>query len=389
MFRGLKDLMQDVGSGPRVAKELRAVRSGAGTDFLQEHRHAAQQEYVERLHPPQMQLRVEEVVQETPTTRTFRTRRVDGELPPFRAGQYVNLYVDVDGVRTSRPYSISSPPGAPHLDLTVRDVPGGFVAPHLLASVSAGDELRCSGPEGCFYYESLNHGRELVLLAGGSGITPFASMLREMAAAGWPCRVWLLYGCRTPDDVIFGDELRQMAKDADRFDLAVVISEPPEGYRGKRGLLDAKRIRREVGSVRGKTLYVCGPGAMYDFCLPQLDELGVPRHRVKRELYGPPADVTRVPGWPEGVAAGATFTVHIGDRAIEAAADEPLLCSLERHGLAPPSICRSGECSLCRTRLLDGDVFIPPGAGIREADRRHGYIHPCVTYPISDITIRI
>jgi len=385
----MKELLRDLGHGPQVAMETRNARGGAGTDFRAEHLRDAQQQYVERLHPSRMQLLVDEVIQETPTTRTFRTRRVDGALPPFRAGQYVNLYVEVDGVHTSRPYSISSRPGEPWLDLTVRDVPGGFVAPHLLTHVAAGMELRCSGPLGTFYYEPLNHGRQLVMLAGGSGITPFASMLRDMAAADWPCRVWLLYGCRTPEEVVFGEELRQMARDAERFDLSVVISEPPARFRGKKGLLDAGRIRREAGSVRGKTFYVCGPAAMYDFCLPQLDELGVERHRIKRELYGPPVDVTRVPGWPQGVTSETTFTVQVGERTIEAAAGEPLLCSLERHGLAPPSICRSGECSLCRSRLLDGDVFTPPGVGVREADRRYGYIHPCVSYPISDITIRI
>jgi len=389
MFRGLRDLVHDFGRGPRVLQETWGARNGVGTDFRAEHLRAAQHDYVEKLHPARMQLRVDEVFEETPTTRTFRTRRLDGDLPPFRAGQYVNLHVEVDGVRTSRPYSISSCPGADHLDLTVRDVPGGFVAPHLLTHVAVGDRLECSGPTGCFYHEPLNHGRKLVMLAGGSGITPFVSMLRQMAATGWPCRVWLVYGCRTPDEVIFGDELRRMARQSRLFDLAVVISEPPRRFRGKKGLLDAERIRREVGSVRDKTFYVCGPAAMYDFCLPQLDDLGVPRHRLKRELYGPPADVTRCPGWPADVGADATFTVRVGSSTLQAVAGEPLLCSLERHGVAPQSICRSGECSLCRTRLVQGEVFVPPGVGIREADRRHHYIHPCVAYPISDITIRV
>lgn len=63
--------------------------------------------------------------------------------------------------------------------------------------------------------------------------------------------------------------------------------------------------------------------------------------------------------------------------------------SLEKWGLAIPALCRSGECSLCRTRLLSGKVFMPESAGLRESDRNNGYIHPCVTYPLDDLVIRI
>jgi glycine betaine catabolism B len=390
MFRILGEWMQDMGRYPTMISAVRREQRGeGGTDFLAEHLLARQQRLVEALHPTRMRLRVEQVIDETPTTRTFRTRRVDGALPPFRAGRYVNLYVELAGVRTSRPYSISSRPGADHLDLTVRDVPGGFVAPHLLGSVSAGDEIETSGPTGCFYHEPLIHGSELVMLAGGSGITPLASMVRDQAARDWPCRVTLLYGSRDPGDVIFGDEFERLAAASDRFRYVPVISEPPDRYEGRTGLLDEACIREVVPEVQGRTFYLCGPAAMYDFCLPALERLGVPGFRVKRELYGPPEDVTALPGWPAGLPGDAVFTVDVGERIIEARAGEPLLCSLERAGVAAPTVCRSGECSLCRTRLLGGEAFTPPGSGVRESDREHGWIHPCVTYPLSNMTIRI
>ena len=390
MIRVLREFFQDVSQYHHVASHLRSLRKeGQGIDFRTEQPLDLQRRVLARLHPARMRLQVDEVIEETATTRTFRTHRVDGELPPFRAGQYVNVHVEVGGVRTSRPYSISSAPGVDHLDLTVRDVPDGFVAPYLLTSVEVGDHLESSGPTGCFYHEPLSHGDDLVFLAGGSGITPLMSMLRDWERRDWPCKVTLLYGSRHPDDVVFDAELHGMARGNGRFSMAMVFSEPSTGFRGKRGLLDADRIGGELDDLDGKAFYVCGPAAMYDLCLPALLELGVPRYRIKRELYGPPADITQVPGWPEGLAADAPIPVRVGDRTIEAVAGEPLLCSLERHGLAPPSVCRSGECSLCRTRLLAGEVFLPPGAGLREADRRHGYIHPCVSYPVSEIAIRI
>ena len=345
---------------------------------------------ISRIHPHTMRLRVAEVIEETPSTKTLRFKRLDGPVPPFRAGQYVNLFVEIDGVRTSRPYSISSAPGADHIDLTVREKPGGFVSPYLLASVGVGDEFETTGPLGSFYHEPLIDGTELTFLAGGSGVTPFMSMIRSAASKEAAVDITLFYGCRTPDDVIFGRELKALAKKNPRIKFALVISEPPKGYRGMKGFLDAARIKRKVGDPEGKTFYLCGPTAMYDFCLPQLESLGVPSRRIKRELYGPPDDPIRLPGWPKGLKPDSIFSVEVEGRGtLSAVSGEPLLNSLERSGIVVPTQCRSGECSLCRTKLVSGKVLMPEYAGVRESDRATGHIHPCVSYPLEDLVIRV
>ena len=202
-----------------------------------------------------------------------------------------------------------------------------------------------------------------------------------------PLHIYLLYGSRVPDDVIYGDEL---AAGHPNFDYALVISEPPLGYEGLTGFLDAKLIREQVGDVTGKTFYLCGPNVMVDFCLAALKELGVPRHKIRRELYGPPADVTQEPGWPEGLSADTVFNVEVVGRGmIRAPAGEPLLNTLERYGIVVETVCRSGACSVCRARLLSGRVFMPAHTGLRESDRQHGYIHTCVAYPLENLRIRL
>jgi ferredoxin-NADP reductase len=358
-----------------------------------------------------MRLRVTEIIQETPTAKTLRFERIDGPLPPFRPGQYINLFVDVDGVLTSRPYSISSPPptgeGSGTLDLTIRDKPGGFVAPYLLNQVQVGDELETTGPSGTFYHEPLIDGEDLVFLAGGSGITPFMSIIRDALGRGEvssplgkgeatsPLQIHLLYGSRVPEDVIFGEELARLAAAHPQFHYSLVLSEPSPGCEGLTGFLSADVIRQQVGEVKGKTFYICGPNVMYDFCLAGLNKLGVPGHKIKRELYGPPDDVTKEPGWPAGLLASSIFSVEVesataeGPKTIRAAAGEPLLSSLERYGLVVPAVCRAGECSACRTRLVAGRVFQPAHTGLRESDRQQGYIHACVSYPLEDLRIRI
>jgi ferredoxin-NADP reductase len=400
--------LQDVLEHLRVSQRRKSLRQpGQGFDYTTDEYRCVVHRVVSAIHPRRMQLRVVGIIQETPSTKTFRCERVDGPLPPFRPGQYVNVFVDVDGVLTSRPYSISSPPqagrtegGRATLDLTVRDKPGGFVAPYLLHDVWVGDELETTGPQGSFYHEPLIDGDDLVFLAGGSGITPFMSIIRDALGRDLPLRMHLLYGSRVPDDVICGDELAELAASHPAFDYSLVISEPLSGCDGLAGFLDADLIHRQVGEVTNKTFYICGPNVMVDFCLAALAELGVPDHRIKRELYGPPADVTKEPGWPESLPSDAVFDVEIVNllsdagaaqrgRTIRALAGEPLMNSLERYGIVVPAVCRSGACSACRVRLLSGQVFQPIHTGLRESDREHGYIHACVSYPLGNLQIRL
>jgi ferredoxin-NADP reductase len=383
--------LQDVREHWRVSRRREALRRpGEGTDYTAEPYRDLVRRIVSRIHPERMHLRVNEIIQQTPTTQTFRLKRSDGPPPPFRAGQYVNVFVDVDGILTSRPYSIASPPGSAVLELTVRDKPGGFVAPFLLNEIQVGDSLETTGPAGSFYHEPLIDGDDLVFLAGGSGITPFMSIIRDTLQRGRSQRMQLLYGSRVPEDVIYGEELAHLAEAHANLAYALVISEPPPGYDGLTGFLDADLIREQVGDVSSKTFYICGPGAMYDYCVSALAQLGVPAHKIRRELYGPPADVTQQPGWPEGLAGDTVFAVQLeGQKTIRAPAGEPVLNTLERYGVVLPAVCRTGTCSACRTRLLSGRVFMPAHTGVRESDREHGYIHACVSYPLTDLQIRL
>jgi glycine betaine catabolism B len=348
---------------------------------------------VGRLHPHRIPVEVVRIVQETGSTRTFRLAPAGGDpFPPFRAGQFINLFLTVDGVATSRPYSISSPPDrSGFVEITVRQMTVGFVSRFLCERVRVGDRFSCSGPAGFFVHEPLVDTRRLVFLAGGCGITPFMSMIRNAADARSGVEMHLLYGNRSPDDVIFGEELDRLAREMETLRVDRVISEPPEGYEGITGFLDADRIRQQVGEVEGRTFFLCGPHAMYDLCAAALRELNVPARRIKKELSGPLPDITRVRGWPEGCAPDQEFRVTIQEKGttFQARSGEPLLNSLERNGVAVDCLCRSGECGVCRIRLLEGKVFMPETAALRATDAAFGYIHSCAAYPLSDIVLRL
>ncbi|MFH2129691.1 MAG: FAD-binding oxidoreductase [bacterium] len=345
---------------------------------------------IDRLHPRSLSLKVARILQETGSTVTLRLVSTDGYLPPFQAGQYINLFTEVNGIRTSRPYSISS---APHqtgyYDITVRQVADGFVSSHLKSGIKPGTRLEATAPAGQFYHNPLFHGDDQVFIAGGSGITPFMSMIRETTDRGLDRRMHLIYGCRTENDIVFEAELQERSAAFPNFTTSIVISEPAAGYTGPAGFITADRIRSSIGDGQGKMVYVCGPDAMYQFVLGELEKLEIPKRRIRVEIFGPPGDITTQPGWPESVKKGDTFTVMFNNTPVQARAGEPLMNSLERSGLVLPAQCRSGECSLCRTRLVSGRVFQPRGVKLRKSDRTFGYIHPCMAYPLEDLELKL
>lgn len=383
-----KNFLQEIDGYETLQREI-AVSRKYGVDYVARKGQVALA--VNRLHPARLTLRVNEILDETPSARTLRLVAADGDLPPFQAGQYINVFVEAGGVRTSRPYSLSSSPRQrAYYDITVRRVADGFVSEVLLDGTRVGDVLTSTSPAGTFHFNPLFHSPDMVCLAGGSGITPFMSMIREIAETGIDRRLTLLYGSRSEDDIIFADELRKISAQHENIRYVPVISEPRAGCRERTGFLTAELIRDVLDSVDGRTFYLCGPAEMYAFCLPEIEKLAIPPRWVRREMFGPPKRVADDPAWPAEVAPDHVFQAAIrGKRTIPARANEPLLVALERAGIVVPSQCRSGECSLCRVKLLSGRVFQPAGVLLRKSDRQFGYIHSCMAYPLEDLEIMI
>ncbi len=345
---------------------------------------------VDALHPSRLDLTISEINQETRSAKSIKLVGESGYLPPFQAGQYLNVFVEIGGVRTSRPYSIaSSPTQTGYYEITVRRVEDGFVSNYLLDEVKPGDKFSTSSPAGTFHYNPLMHGDSLVFIAGGSGITPFMSMIREVADKNLKRRMHLLYGCRDENDVIYRGELEKIAAAHGNITWDLIVSEPSPSYKGLKGFINNSLMTERLGSLE-KMFFLCGPEALYQFCQPQLENLRIPARKIKKEVMGSPKNISTCPGWPQNVKSGDAFKAVIkGKKTIDVLASEPLMISLEKAGIAIPALCRSGECSLCRTKLLAGTVYQPNGVKLRKSDRQFGYIHPCMAYPITDIEILI
>ncbi len=352
-----------------------------------------------RLHPGKMRVKVSDISLLTPDVKLFRLvpARRTKVLAPFRAGQYVGLSAVVDGVHTTRPYSlVSSPNQLAYYEIGVRKKMNGFISPHLFENAKEGDEFEITEPMGNFYYNSLFHGDNLGFIAGGCGVTPFIAMLRDITERKIPLNVWLLYGCLKEEDILYRKELEDMQARRPNIHVQYILSEPGAGWTGPMGFISKDKISQAIGSVEKKFFYIVGNRPMYQFVLPQLAELGISPHRVIREVYGVPDSVKEEPGWPTDISLDKKVTISIQyagmEKTIQVACGEPLLNGIERAhlpGLQVNSGCRSGECGLCRTKLLSGNVFVPAEVMVREADKANNFIHPCATYPLTDLRIEL
>ena len=350
-----------------------------------------------KLHPDYQRLVIDEVIpHEGAKAKTFVFRRADGEaFPYFRAGQYLSLKLPLEGSFVTRAYSLCSSP----LDAlkgraatTVRSNPGGFAADKLLVTLKPGDEVIASDPQGFFYYEDLRDAKHVVGLAGGSGITPFLSMAYALRDGAEAFELTLLYGSRDEESILFKKELDEVASVCPKFKVVHVLSdEEKEGY--EHGFITAELIKKYAPADEEYSVFLCGPEGMYRFLRPEIEKLALPERLFRRKMI----DVTKTPweldGYPQQCRDRIfNLTVRQGDREykLSASANETVLTAIERAGIKAPSRCRSGECGWCRSRMLEGSVFIPQENELRRwADKEYGYIHPCSSFPTSDIVLEV
>ena len=229
---------------------------------------------------------VVELVDETAHARSIVLELAD--WPGHRAGQHVDVRLTAgDGYQAQRSYSIASAPEDDQLVLTVERLEDGEVSPYLAGELRPGDELELRGPIGGYFVWEEALGGPLLLLAGGSGIVPFRSMLRHRAASVSTVPARLLYSARTLDDVIYRDELARLADDdvEVRFTLTRAW---PEGWQGYRRRIDRQLIE-EVAWPREEQplVYVCGPTPFVELAAGTLVELGHDAGRIRTERFGP------------------------------------------------------------------------------------------------------
>jgi ring-1,2-phenylacetyl-CoA epoxidase subunit PaaE len=332
-------------------------------------------------------LRIAEVVDETPTTRSFVLAAADGGTPalPYRAGQHLTVLVDVDGREQRRCYSFSTSPLAAGLPaITVRRIESGAVSRRLHDGLRPGATLVALAPTGEFTVDLDPAGaRHLVMVAGGVGITPLISLAETVLRAEPASRITLLCGHRCEEEIVFRRRLEALAREFEpRLHVRHALEATPAGWQGLHGRLDGAQVLGTTGTEGVDGWFVCGPGPMMDGICAALTAAGVPGDRIRTErfAYASPATM-RVPDRAADLrfaASGRRVRVRPGQTVLQAGLEA---------GVALPSSCTMGGCGACRIRKSSGTVVMGEPNCLSDAERASGWLLACCAYAESDLVI--
>lgn len=355
-------------------------------------------ELAKRLHPNRQYMKIEKVTEMAPDAKCYRLvpdpSHGTTECAYFQAGQYLNVFLDIQGMKVNRAYSISSSPKSAlegFYELTIKSVNDGLVSCYILDHWKEGDEVEVSGPSGFFTYSPIRDAKTIIGIAGGSGITPFLSMARAIVNEDEDFNMVLLYGSRKEDMILYKAEFDALEAACSRVKVVHVLSdEKREGY--EHGFVNAELIHKYAPADEPFSVFLCGPQAMYQFVDKELESMNLERKYIRHELFGEvhnPAEQEDYPGC-ENSTVQITVSVRDVAKTVEGSVNDTVLQILEKNGIAVPSRCRSGECGFCHSLLKSGNIYIPKSVdGRRLADFKFGYIHPCVAFPLSDLVIEI
>ena len=249
----------------------------------------------------------------------------------------VELGVDVDGVRQWRAYSLTSETsrGDGCIAITVKAIPDGTVSNHLVRRATVGTIVQLDQAAGDFTLGAVAPAKILFVTAG-SGITPVMGMLRNMPDDG--ADVVVVHSAPSADDVIFGAELRMMARQG-RFRLV-------EQHTDTDGMLDAERLGDLVEDITERETWACGPAAMLDALEARWDVDGI-ADRLHTERFRPTVI---------DAGDGGAVTFAKTGTTVDAEGSQTLLDAGEAAGVLMPSGCRMGICFGCVAPLREGAV---------------------------------
>ncbi|GAA4553845.1 ferredoxin reductase [Pseudonocardia xishanensis] len=276
-------------------------------------------------------------------------------------GQYAGIGLQIDGIWHWRTYSLTSRPGDPVLQVTVTAVPGGEVSGRLAHHTPVGAVVGIAPAEG----EFTSPGGKPLFVTAGSGITPVMGMLRSADPADLRHAV-LVHVDRTPAEVVFGPELRELAA---RTGLRLI-----EHHTALHGRPTPELLDELVPDRPAREVLACGPAGLLDALTDAWPDVRVERFAPKRAAH---MDGT-----------GGTITLSASGVVAEAGPDVPVLVAAEAAGALMPSGCRMGICHTCVGKLTAGAVRdLQTGECHDAADQPGRPVRTCVSAPTGDVTL--
>lgn len=338
-------------------------------------------------------LKVKDIIQETQKAITIVFHQPEPVME-YRSGQFLAVISEIDGKEVRRSYSFCS---APEIDqdlaVTVKRVDGGMMSNFLPDHLEIDDELKVQEPMGHFTIDmDPTNKRHLVMVAGGSGITPFMSHIKSILKWEPNSIISLIYANRNIDSIIFKKELEELqAKIEGRFHVIYILDEAPLTWQGPSGLLNPEMLKEILHRIPDwgvdNTLYLmCGPEGMMHNVETFLADYGIPSGSLFKESFVTPIiDKVQDDDADGELKTREVVVVYDGEEhKFTVEPDSTILETALDMDIDLPYSCQSGLCTACRGKLLSGKVKLDEEEGLSDSERDEGYVLTCVGHPLTD-----
>ncbi len=333
--------------------------------------------------------------------------RSGAPFPPVRPGQFFTLLLELDGRVLRRAYSASGDcRQREQVRLTIKRVSEGRVSNWLVDHAEAGMVVRVLGPSGEFGITPSPDAapRKLVLIAGGSGVTPMMALLHTLPAIEPDAELVLIYGNRRAPDILFARELDQLvATYGPRVQVVHALEQPPEGWTGAVGRLDAAGLAPLIDGLRqppaadgrlalarepAAEFLLCGPTPMMEAARALLRELGIDEDRIHQESFFAPQ--SRDDATPR-VREPQPVTIAIAGREVGLVVQpgQTLLEAGLAAGIAMPYSCTMGGCAACKVQLERGEIVMQEPNCLGPDERSAGWVLTCIGCPTRPTRVRV
>lgn len=310
----------------------------------------------------------------------------------FIPGQYLTLRTIVNGEDIRRSYSLCSAPFENEWRVAIKQVEGGRFSTYINTQLKAGDELQVMTPMGNFQLETNPVvQKSYVLFAGGSGITPILSILKQVLTQEPLSDVTLFYGNRDFASIIFREEIEALKnKYMSRLRVIHVLSRESLGNKIQKGLMDKQKCDDlHAAFLKGwniSEVYVCGPEVMMLSVRDSFEQLGVPKENIFFELFGTPGSTPvkkKESNEPE-INANVQVILDGDTYDLSMDASETVLDAAFKAGADLPFACKGGVCCTCKAKIIEGEARMDVNYALEPDEVAAGYILTCQAHPITE-----
>lgn len=306
----------------------------------------------------------------------------------FKAGQFINIGVEIAGKVEFRAYSICSTAGEDYLQLTVKRVEGGKVSNFIIDSLEIGDTVQVLPPTGefnCIDHPPRQHSgkRKALLVSAGCGISPVMAMAKHLLSLEQTVDIEFLHIARSPQETIYFDLLETLHAAYDNFSLKLLLKDQG-GTSYPQGRLDKQWLQELVPDFLQRTVYLCGPNQFMQDVQGYLIALEFNMENFFQESFTPvKTEKTAM------INEDVQVAVQDFDQMIEATKGEVLADVLEREGLPLIVACRSGICGSCKCKVNNGAVQSSSHQTLTEEEVAQGYVLACSSTIEENLTIEL